>query len=118
MLHHMKLKPEPFEMIRSGQKTYELRLYDEKRQLLRPGDVIEFSNPDRGGEPLRVEVLALHTFPSFASLYAALPLLQCGYTEETVKDASPEDMSAYYPPEEQERWGVVGIEIHQCESRR
>ena len=32
MIHNMKLQPEPFEMIKSGQKTYELRLWDAKRQ--------------------------------------------------------------------------------------
>lgn len=32
--HIMKLKPSPFEMIRSGKKTIELRLYDEKRKSI------------------------------------------------------------------------------------
>ena len=32
MLHTMKLKKEPFEKIKNGSKTIELRLYDEKRQ--------------------------------------------------------------------------------------
>ena len=33
MKHKMKLWSQPFNMIRSGQKTYELRLYDEKRHM-------------------------------------------------------------------------------------
>jgi len=33
MLHKMKLKQEPFDKIKKGTKTMELRLYDEKRQL-------------------------------------------------------------------------------------
>ena len=32
MKHFMKLKNEPFESIVSNDKTYELRLYDEKRK--------------------------------------------------------------------------------------
>ena len=32
MKHTMKLRPNPFRMILCGEKTYELRLYDEKRQ--------------------------------------------------------------------------------------
>lgn len=43
MKHKMKLRAKPFNMIRSGQKTYELRLYDEKRQLVQVNDEIEFS---------------------------------------------------------------------------
>jgi ASC-1-like (ASCH) protein len=32
MKHHMSLKPHPFEKIKSGEKTIEVRLYDEKRK--------------------------------------------------------------------------------------
>ena len=33
MKHKMKLCPEPFEMMRSGYRTIEFRLYDEKRTM-------------------------------------------------------------------------------------
>ena len=39
--HIMKLNPSPFEMIRSGRKTIELRLYDEKRRSIEKGEVKE-----------------------------------------------------------------------------
>ena len=110
MTHLMKLQPGPFAMIKSGQKTIELRLYDEKRQRIAIGDEIIFSHNDTG-ETLRCEVTALHTFASFAALYAALPLLACGYTENTVKEASPEDMARYYSREDEARYGVLGIGI-------
>ena len=38
MKHTMKLRPNPFRMILCGEKTYELRLYDEKRQCIKIGD--------------------------------------------------------------------------------
>jgi ASC-1-like (ASCH) protein len=50
-------------------------------------------------------------FASFDELYATLPLNKCGYTEEEAKTASPRDMDAYYSPQEQAKWGVVGIEV-------
>ena len=111
MKHKMKLQSQPFNMIRSGQKTFELRLYDEKRQLVQVGDEIEFSCIDGNETPIVVRVIALHRFKNFEELYAALPLLKCGYTKETIGAASPEDMNSYYSPEEQARYGVVGIEI-------
>lgn len=110
MRHEMKLLPQPFNMIRSGQKIYELRLFDEKRQKLQVGDVIEFSCLEREEKPFMVEVIALHRFKDFGELYAALPLLKCGYTKETLDAASPENMNQYYSVEEQVRYGVVGIE--------
>lgn len=110
MTHCMKLQPEPFLMIKSGRKTIELRLFDEKRRAIAIGDEILFSRADTG-DRLRCLVVALYPFPSFAALYAALPLLACGYTEETVKRASPEDMVRYYSREDEARCGVLGIGI-------
>lgn len=110
MTHKMNLIPEPFAMIRSGQKTIELRLNDEKRQKINVGDSIEFTQTETG-ECLIVQVIAIHRFDSFAELYQKLPLLKCGYTKVDIVTAKPEDMNLYYTPEQQEKYGVLGIEI-------
>ena len=109
-LHEMKLRRSPFEKIKSGEKTIELRLFDEKRQQIKVGDRIVFTNTE-SGETLWVTVVNLHRFDSFDELYKALPLLQCGYTLEDVDKAHPSDMEAYYSAEEQKQYGVLGIEI-------
>lgn len=111
MTHTMRLSPGPFERMRSGQKTIELRLYDEKRRRLCAGDTIEFICTDGSGARLTAAVRALHVFDSFAALYRALPLTACGYAEREAAAAAPEDMDLYYSKEEQRSWGVVGIEI-------
>ncbi len=110
MEHQMKLHSSPFEMIRTGQKTIELRLNDEKRRRISPGDTLCFTDT-RTGACLRATVVALHRFDSFRELYGALPLLQCGYTAEDIHTADPRDMDFYYSPEKQAQYGVVGIEI-------
>ncbi len=109
-VHQMRLDPKPFEMIRNGLKTFELRLYDEKRQKVKIGDRIEFSNLETGAR-IMTTVMHLHRFDSFEALYKALPLIKCGYTVETENSASPSDMEHYYSLEEQNKYGVVGIEI-------
>lgn len=113
-MHHMKLHPAPFEMIGSGQKTIELRLYDEKRRAIKVGDQIVFTNT-KSGEMLSATVLQLHLFDSFAELYQSLPLLKCGYTPDDVDKATPADMEVYYSIEEQKRYCVVGIELSVAE---
>ena len=110
MIHSMQLQPSPFEMIRDGTKTIELRLFDEKRQKIRIGDTISFTNT-ASKETLKVKVLELLVFNSFETLYGQLPLLDCGYTKDNVNTASPDDMNAYYPEELQQKYGVVGIKI-------
>lgn len=109
MVHQMKLKPAPFYQMRKGAKTIELRLYDPKRQRIKVGDQIEFSNTQDKMEKFRVQVNALHLFASFSELYRTLPPKACGYTDETKAD--PSDMNQYYSLEEQQTYGVVGIEV-------
>ena len=110
MTHYMKLKPLPFEMIKSGNKTIELRLFDEKRQKISPCDSIEFTNTQTG-EVIKAEVIDLYRFDSFKELYESLPLTKCGYTADDVDSAHYTDMNEYYSECEQERYGVVGIEL-------
>ena len=110
-LHRMHLEADAFARMDAGEKTIELRLYDEKRRLIQAGDVIRFESTEDDTDVLYAEVLGLRFFPTFDELYAALPLTACGYTEEEARTASPRDMDRYYSPEEQQQWGVVGIEL-------
>lgn len=109
-IHFMRLKPAPFGLIRDGRKSIELRLYDEKRRKLQIGDGILFENSE-APELLLTRMTGLRVFDSFDALYQALPLEACGYPSADVAAASPADMEAYYSKEEQQRFGVVGIEL-------
>ena len=108
-LHRMHLDPEAFRRMDAGEKTVELRLYDEKRRRIQAGDVIRFESTGDDTDVLYVQVEGLRFFPSFDELYGALPLTDCGYTAAEAETASPRDMDRYYAPEEQQKWGVVGI---------
>ncbi len=111
MKYSMKLSAQTYRMVRSGQQTIVLRLDDEEQRQLQVNDAILCVCPEEGQEPLEARVKALHRFPNFAKLYAALPLLKCGYTQENLAAAGPEDQNQFYSQEEQERYGVVGIEL-------
>lgn len=110
MLHQMKLKLSPFEKIKNGSKTIELRLYDEKRQRVSIGDFIEFTCLDDPKQKIQTRVTALHRFNSFAELYAALPKEKLGYNLTDTPD--PNHMDDYYTREDQEKYGVLGIELY------
>lgn len=111
MKHTMKLHAAPYNAIKNGTKTIELRLYDEKRKMISVGDEIEFIHSADPALSLRCTVIALHVFSSFDELYRHLPLLQCGYTDLDISTASARDMDMYYSKQEQDTYGVVGIEI-------
>lgn len=108
MLYKMKLNSAPFIKIRSGKKTVELRLYDEKRQKLKNGDKIEFTNI-KTGESLVCNVKRLHIFPSFEELYEHFDKISIGYDEDETADFK--DMEKYYSKEDENKYGTVGIEI-------
>lgn len=108
----MNLDPLPMQQIRDGMKTIELRLYDEKRKLISVGDTIKFINTEDSNDTLSVTVTNLFVFiTSFGELYMHLPLLKCGYNDENINVASPDDMNIYYSKEKQNKYGVIGIEV-------
>lgn len=104
----MRLHKGPFELIKNGSKTIELRLYDEKRQMINVGDIITFENRS-DGDKIIVKVIALHKYPNFEELYKHFNKVSIGYKED--EEANPKDMELYYSSEEQFKYGVVGIEM-------
>jgi len=108
MKYEMKLKNNPFNSIKNGTKTVEMRLYDEKRRLLRVNDLIEFTNID-SFEKMIVKVVGLYKFSSFEELYNYFDKVSLGYKEN--EEANSSDMEEYYSKDEQDKYGVVGIQI-------
>lgn len=108
MKFECRLHDEPFKLIKSGSKTIELRLYDEKRQKMKAGDLLEFTNR-LTGKKILTKIKAMHIYKSFAELYCEFDKVAMGYSEN--EEAKPEDMELYYSKEEQDKYGVVGIEI-------
>ena len=105
MLHKMKLNEKPFENIKNGTKTIEFRLYDEKRQKVKINDQIEFSKLPDLQEKLLVEVIELYREKTFENLFRKL------YTDEEEIIKKVKAMYEIYSPEEEKKYGVVGIKI-------
>lgn len=108
MIHEMRLNNEPFNKIKEGTKTVELRLLDEKRKALRVGDKIIFTNR-ANNEKIDVVVTNLFKADSFEPIYEKYSKVAMGYNEED--DAKPEDMEEYYSKEEIKKYGCIAIEI-------
>ena len=108
MTYQMRLHNEPFQLIKSGTKTIEMRLYDEKRRKLKVGDSIEFQNRV-DGDTVLARIIHLHLFPNFTILYDNFDQVNLGYSSD--QDANPDDMNQFYSSDDQEKYGVVAIEI-------
>ena len=111
-MHYMKLHNDLFNLIKSGTKTIELRLNDLKRQKIKVGDLIEFTNRVTD-EKMLVRVIDLIKFNSFSDLYKNFSKVSMGYRED--EEANPSDMELYYSLEEQEKYGVLAIKIEKID---
>lgn len=103
MIYRMKLQNEPFKQIKKGIKKIEIRLNDEKRKIFEINDYIEFTNITTL-EIMFVKITNLYHFESFEKLFNNFDnsILGCGSYEEMYK---------YYSKEEENKYGVLGIEI-------
>ena len=104
MTHLMKLRKEPFDLMASGKKQYEFRLYDEKRRKILKGDSIIFTCPQ--GRELVALVKDIITASDWKELDTVIEPMKKG-------DEIPlcEMMSSYYSKEEVKKYGCVAIEI-------
>ena len=104
----MNLQPKYFDFIKDGTKRIELRLYDEKRQSIQLGDIIEFAKSDN--EKFKAEVIGLLRYNSFADLFEDFDISILADSSMT-KQELLEALGEFYTEEKQEEFGVIGIRI-------
>lgn len=100
----MKLQQVPFDQIKNGSKTIEIRLNDEKRQLLQVGDEIEFVLLQNPVQTVVMEVVDLLPFSNFHELFSKISPNEYG-------GGASSDMYKYYTKEEENRFGVLGVRL-------
>jgi ASC-1-like (ASCH) protein len=111
MKHLMKLLEDPFIKIASGEKTIEIRLFDEKRQQLNVGDIIEFSKLPQLEDKVQVKITALLRYSSFQDLIHDFNMGYYGYPEDYPINDFLNSIYKIYSPEQEKKYGVLGIKI-------
>lgn len=106
--HSLQLATVPFNAIISGLKVIEARLYDDKRQLIKIGDIIEFTNRESPDQKVSVKVIGLLRYETFRDLFSHnLPEKFGGRSVEWLENQIIE----FYSIKEQMLNGVIGIEF-------
>lgn len=103
MIYRMKLQNEPFNQINLGTKEIEIRLNDDKRKMFKIKDYIEFTNISTL-EIMFVKITNLYHFKNFEKLFN-------NFDNSILGCSSYEEMYKYYSSEEENKYGVLGIEI-------
>ena len=108
MQHKMKLSSKSFGKIARKEKVIESRLYDEKRQLIRLGDEIEFSENDKPETKVSARVIGLLRYQSFKDLFRDHePALFGGEDRAFLLN----EIKSFYSDEDEQKYGVVGVRI-------
>ncbi|MDQ0159603.1 ASCH domain-containing protein [Alkalibacillus salilacus] len=110
MEHNMGLYESPFNSIKTGNKEVEVRLNDEKRRKLNPGDTIKFSKVPDSNETLTVEIIEMRNFPTFKDMYENIPASDLDAVGGSI-DEMVERTYQIYTPEQEKQWGTVAIRI-------
>lgn len=109
-MHILKLMPIYFEKIRAGEKIYEIRLNDEKRQVMKIGDKIEFRKEPDHTEICYATIEDLIYFESFHDMLDRLSLDEIGFKGQGKQEA----FNLYrkiYSKEKEEKYKVVAIKV-------
>lgn len=106
-VHEMNLDDRYFDLIKSGRKTVELRLNDERRQAINAADIIEFRNRATG-EKLRAKVNDIYTRSTVADLISVINPRDAGFTDDKEMTAA---LSSIYPAEKAEKYGYCAFVI-------
>lgn len=107
-MHKLKVKEKYYNMLKSGTKTIELRLFDEKRRNIKVGDTIEFSNNSDVNDTFTAKVINLHRASSFTELCKDIDCRNAGFpSNKELIDV----LEGFYSKDRQREFGVVGIEI-------
>lgn len=106
----MGLYESPFQSIKSGRKTVEVRLYDEKRRKIKRGDTIKFTKLPDKSEVLIAKVLELEQYDSFREMYESIPSKKFDAEGKPINKMI-EQTYEIYSSEQEKEWGTLAITI-------
>lgn len=110
MEHKMKLQPEYYNFILNGTKRIEIRLFDKKRQQIQIGDTIKMLKEPDLDESFKVRVVGLLRYNSFSDMFKDFDISVLADKKMT-KEELISVLEQFYPKEEQEKYGVLGIKL-------
>ena len=111
MEHSMKLYVEPFEAVRNNRKTIEIRLNDEKRQSIKIGDTIVFTNIESPEKKMKVKVLEKRVFDTFQQLFNYYDNDELGYSDNVSLAQKVASIYKIYNQNDELNHGVIALKI-------
>ncbi len=105
-IHRMNLQTKFYNFIKDGTKRIEVRLFDEKRQKIQLGDIVEFYNSK--GEIIGARVTGVLRYRTFEDLFRDFDVSILADRTMT-KEELQKTLEGFYDKEKQLSFGVIGI---------
>ncbi len=109
-MHKMKLREIYYNLIKKGEKIYEIRLNDEKRQILDVGDMLVFEKEPNLDEKLNTVIEDLIYFKSFNEMLNCLPLEKVGFKNSSINEVE-KVYRQFYTIDDEKKYGIVAIKV-------
>lgn len=108
MIYEMKLNEKAFLNIKNGIKEFELRLFDDRKNI-NLGDTIIFHNLESLEDTISVKVVALLRYSTFADFFKDINYNRCG-TANSLEEKL-ERVHTFYTVEQEKKYGILAIKI-------
>lgn len=105
-VHTMRVRPNYFALLRSGNKRVEFRLFDEKRRRISIGDKVCFVCQTDPGASLPATVSEILHSTSFADLLNQVPVSLLGGIS---KEHQLSDLRNFYNAPDEQKYGVIAL---------
>lgn len=110
MIHKMKLQSKYFDFMFRGTKRIEIRLNDEKRQLIKIGDIIEFERFSELNDSFKTRVVELIRYNNFDELVKDFDISILADKSMT-KSELINELIQFYSEEKQQKYEILAIRI-------
>ena len=110
MIHEIKVKENYYNLIKSGTKIYEVRLLDNKRKLIKIGDIVRINKEPLMEEFLNATVVDLIHFKNFEEMANTIPAKEIGFEGCSFYEILNE-YRRFYSKEKEEMYGIVAIKL-------
>lgn len=106
----MKLQSKYFDFMFRGTKRIEIRLNDEKRQLIKIGDIIEFERFSELNDSFKTRVVELIRYNNFDELVKDFDISILADKSMT-KSELINELIQFYSEEKQQKYEILAIRI-------
>lgn len=106
----MKLQAKYFDFMFRGTKRIEIRLNDEKRQLIKIGDIIEFERFSELNDSFKTRVVELIRYNNFDELVKHFDISILA-DKSMAKSELINELIQFYPEEKQQKYEILAIRI-------